>query len=86
MQETRVWSLVQGNLTCHGETKPVSHNYWTCALESSSRNYWAHTPTTTEACMPRACALQQEKLLQWEAGPLQRRVTPAVTKMKHSQK
>ena len=34
---------------------------------------WA---TTTEARAPRACALQQEKPLQWEAHTLQRRVAP----------
>ena len=44
---------------------------------------WAHAPqllspraTTTEACMPRAQALQQEKPPQWEAHTLQPRVAP----------
>ena len=32
MQGTRVWALVQEDLTCRGATKPVRHNYW------------AHTP------------------------------------------
>ena len=34
-------------------------------------------PTTTEACVPRAHAPQQEKPLQWEARAPQQRVTPA---------
>ena len=33
--------------------------------------------TTTEACVPRAHALQQEKLRQWEAHAPQQRVAPA---------
>ena len=32
---------------------------------------------TTEACVPRTCALQQEKPLRWEAQALQQKVTPA---------
>ena len=52
----------------------MCHNYWACALEPTSHNYWAHEPqllspraTTTEADAPRACAPQQEKPPQWEA-------------------
>ena len=33
--------------------------------------------TTTDACMPKACSLQQEKPPQWEARALQQSVTPA---------
>ena len=58
MQETRVRALVQEDPTCHGATKPMYHNYWARALESPSRNYWAHVPqllspraATTEAHM-----------------------------------
>ena len=25
--------------TCHGETKPLSHDYWACALELGNRHY-----------------------------------------------
>ena len=32
-QGTRVWSLAWGDSTCHGATKPVSHNYWACMLQ-----------------------------------------------------
>ena len=46
MQETRVWSLVREDLSCNGATKPVCHNYWTCALESGNYNYWACTKIT----------------------------------------
>ena len=84
MQGTRVQALVQEDPTCRGATKPVHHNYWACALEPVSHNYWACVPqllslraTTTEAHMPRACALQQEKPLQWEARAPQWRVAPA---------
>ena len=31
MQGTRVRALVWEGPTCHGATKPVSHNYWACA-------------------------------------------------------
>ena len=84
VQGTRVRALVWEDPTCRGAAKPVCHNYWACALEPASHNYWAHVPqllsphaTTTEACMARARALQQEKPLQWEARALQRRVAPA---------
>ena len=59
MQGTRVQPLVQEDPTCRGATKPVSHNYWACALEPASRNYWAR--------VPRAGAPQQEEPPQWEA-------------------
>ena len=67
MQGTRVWALDQEDPTCRGATKPVCQNYWACALEALSHNYWARVPqllsphTTTEAHVPRACAPQQEK-------------------------
>ena len=69
MQGTRVRALVREDPTCCGATKPMRHNYWACALEPASHNYWAHAS--------RACALQQEKPLQWEARALQQRVAPA---------
>ena len=39
-QETQVWFLVQENPTCHEATKPMHYNYWACALEPGSHNYW----------------------------------------------
>ena len=41
MQETQVPSLIWGDPTCHGATKPVLHNCWPCVLESGSHNYWS---------------------------------------------
>ena len=83
MQGTRVQALVQEDPTCRRATKPMCHNYWACALEPMSHNYWACEPqlmrpraTITEACAPKAHALQQEKPPQWEARALQRRVAP----------
>ena len=37
---SKVRSLVWEDPMCHGAAKPVHPNYWTCALESGSRNYW----------------------------------------------
>ena len=72
MQGTRVRALVWEDPTCHGATKPVSHNYWACAPEPPNHHYWARVPqllspcsAVTEAPVPRARALQQEKPLQW---------------------
>ena len=44
MQGTWVWSLVREDPTCHGATKPVSHNYWAWVLEPASHNHWACVP------------------------------------------
>ena len=44
MQGTQVRALVPEDPTCHGATKPVRCNYWTCALEPASHNYWALMP------------------------------------------
>ena len=44
MQGTRVQALVREDPTCRRATKPVRHNYWTCALELTSHNYWACVP------------------------------------------
>ena len=41
IQGTWVRSLVQEDPICHGATKPMRHNYWACALESVSHNYWS---------------------------------------------
>ena len=52
----------------------MHHNYWACALEPVRHNYWSPCAATTEAHVPRACALQQEKPPQWEAHAPQQRV------------
>ena len=36
-----IQSFVKEDPTCHGATKPVCHNYWDCALELASCNYWS---------------------------------------------
>ena len=84
MHGTWVQALVQEDPTCRGATGPLHYNYWACALEPGSHNYWAHVPqllsprvATTEAHVPRARAPQQEKPPQWEAHAPQRRVAPA---------
>ena len=38
MQETRVWSPIQEDLTRHSSTNPVQHNYWACAPQPANRN------------------------------------------------
>ena len=45
----------------------MCHNYWACALEPRSHNYWPYMPQLLKPAQPRACAWQQEKPLQWEA-------------------
>ena len=41
MQGTRVRALVREDPTCCGATKPMHPNYWACALEPASHNYWS---------------------------------------------
>ena len=70
-------SPVREDPTCCRANKPMHHNYEACALEPMSHSYWNLHATTTEVHVPRACALQQEKPLQWEARALQQRVAPS---------
>ena len=58
MQGTCVQALVREDPTCHGATKPVLLSLHSRAREPQLLSLRA---TTTEACTPRACALQQEK-------------------------
>ena len=69
-QETQVQSPVWEDPTCCGATMCMCHNYWACALEPGSCNYWAHVPQLLKATHPWARALQQEKPQQWEACAL----------------
>ena len=57
MQETQAWSLILEDRTYLGTTKPMHDNYWVCAIE----------PQLLKPVFPRACGLQQEKPLWWEA-------------------
>ena len=44
MQATQVRALVREDPTYRGATKSVHHNYWACALEPASHNYWTRVP------------------------------------------
>ena len=67
MQETWVWSLIWEDLTCHGATKYLHHNYWACALDHGSHNYWSPHPG---AHAPQEKAPQREALsLQLDSSP-----------------
>ena len=65
--------------------EPMNHNYWARATQllkpARSRTRVTQLASlraaTTEACVPRAHALQQEKQPHGEACTLQRRVAPA---------
>ena len=41
MQGIWVWALAWEDPTCHGVARPVSHNSWAWALETTSHNYWS---------------------------------------------
>ena len=55
MQGTWVRALVREHPTCRAATKPMRHNYWAHAPQLLSPR-----AATTEACAPRARALQRE--------------------------
>ena len=76
MKETWVWSQIWEDLTYCGSTKPMHRNFWACALEPGSCNYWAHVLQLLKPACPRACAPQQEKPPQWEAWALQLKSNP----------
>ena len=40
MKRTRVRALVWEDPTCRGATRPVSHNYWACALQQDRPRQW----------------------------------------------
>ena len=79
-QGTPVWSLVWEHPPGCGATKPVHHSYWACALEPSSRNYWAQMPQLVKLMRSRACAAQQVKPLPSEACILQLEKSPCSSK------
>ena len=58
-QRTWIWSLIQEDSTYYRATKCICHNHWACVLQLPI------------AVHPTACALQQEKPLQWEAHALE---------------
>ena len=77
VQGTRVRALVREDPTCRGATKPMRHNYWTCALEPVSRNYWARVPQLLKPTRLEPVLRNKGKPQQWEARAPQRRVAPA---------
>ena len=60
MQEAQVQGLAWDDPTCSRATQLVCHNCWAHPLQGLGA-------TSTEACIPMACALQQEKPPQQEA-------------------
>ena len=91
MQGTRVQSLVREDPTCRGATKSMCHNYWACALEPASHNYWsprAYSPcsATREATSmrsPRTTMKSSLRLPQLEKAHAQQRRTIAAKKKTH---
>ena len=54
MQETWVWSLVWEDPTSRGATKPMFHNFWTCALEPGGLHYWSLSTPEFVLCSKRS--------------------------------
>ena len=71
MQETRVWSLIWEDLTCHGATEHLRHSYWACALDQGSRSRWSPCSTA-------------EKPPQWEARTRQLDSGPSSLQLEES--
>ena len=71
MQGTLLPSQVQEDPTGLRSAEPMRHNSWTCPLDPSSCNCWAHTSQLLKLMCPRDCTPQQERLPQWEACTLQ---------------
>ena len=75
MQGTQVQALIREDPTCRRASKPVRHNYWVCALELASHNYWARVPQLLKpVCLEPM--LHNENPPQWEARAPQQRVAP----------
>ena len=68
MQETRVRALVWEDPTCRGATRPVSHNYWTCASGAC-----ALQREVTIVRGPRTAMKSGPRLLQLEEALAQKR-------------
>ena len=83
LQETGVRSLVREDLIWRGATKPMHHNFWACAVEPSSCNYWVHESQLLKPLLPRARA-PQEKPLQWEAFTPQLESSPYLRQLEKS--
>ena len=60
MEGTRVRALVREDPTCRGTTRPMSHNYWACALKPASHNYWACKPKLLSLRVWSLCSATRE--------------------------
>ena len=76
MQGTWVWALVQEDPKSRGATKPRVPQLLSLRSRAREPQLMSSRATTTEACTPRARALQQENPPQWEACAPQWRVAP----------
>ena len=56
--------LIQEDPTCRRATELVHHKYSASALEPRNLNSWVHALQLLKPKCSRACALQQEKILQ----------------------
>ena len=60
-QMTWVQHLIPEDPARHGATELVCHNYWACALESGSSNYWSPRAAATEVQAPwHSCSSTRE--------------------------
>ena len=88
MQETRVWSLVREDITCHRATKHVCHSYWACGLEPGNLSSWASMPWSlsstrevTEMISPPATMKSSPSSPQLEKSPCSNK-DPAETRIR----
>ena len=96
MQGTQVWPPIWEDLLCHRAAKPVCRNYWACALEPGSRNYWSlhalepglhnrrshcnEKPEHHSEEEPRS--LQLEKAQQWRPSTTKTKILKKLKRMK----
>ena len=81
IQVTKVGILVREDPTCHGPARSVGHNYRTWPLEPWTWNYRAGELKVLKPMSSRVGALQQEKVLQWEAQEPQLESSPRLPQL-----
>ena len=78
---TKLKNFSMGLPWCHSRQEPTPQcrghelNPWSEKISRATEQLGLYA-TTTETHVPRACASQQEKLLQWEACAPKQRVAP----------
>ena len=83
MQETQVQSLICQDPTCRGTTTPMYHNYWACALEPGSCNYWSPRAWSPCSATREVTATKSSHIsLQLESSPR----SPQLEQSPHSNK